>query len=223
MGPTENAEQQENDFRYRMVVDLLTDNQISIDEANYLHRWLSDEVSSYSIQKTITTVLESQKDSEQRLCARLKKSASAIKKQFDFLQQFSEIDRVMSIAFKTIKPADAETTQEQWREFRDQIYANADTLEKIIKQATQIQAAGNKRKGRPPNDWKSALIMDLCNYFVNVSGHSQNKCSLITHGVFDIYFPDEAAGEAESTLKTITRSKHKTVRTELSNFVPKRP
>jgi hypothetical protein len=205
MQPAANTDEVENDFRYGMLVKELTTSKIPIEEAYNLHRWLSDEAGRQLQQKAMTNSLGTQTFSQKiKTCTKLEKCASTVTEQFDFLHQFSALEFTMSQVFSSLQQGQSE----HWRTFRERFAADMALLAQVAKQTvTEISRHEKKQIGRRPKEWRNSLVLELMNYFVKLSGQSQEECIALTHNICSLYFPDDSVDEPESIRKIVTRKR----------------
>lgn len=214
MMPSVNDEVTENDFRYKMLLQQLEVSQISDTEALPLHNWLSDQASEQLQQKAISTAIGQESLIEQiKICSMLSEGASAIVKQFTFLNQLSALDTALSQAFQSnlqevMTSSDISSpAPEKWTDFRERLARDSAVLAKAAKQALSNLKSTQVKKGRPAKDWRNRLFVELDKHLLQFQSLTRERRVALATAIWNIYFPDDEIKDSDTAGKIITREK----------------
>ena len=213
MRPPENPNDEERDFRFGMLRDELGYLGIPKSEAFGLHVWLSGLATDQLVEQAVQAAVGTQSQSRQiEACKKLEKSASVISNQFDFLNQVSSLEYILSQAYGAIVQSENrhdQTTQsdefKEWVHFRERVASDAMRLTQIAKKSVaELEFRGSK-KGRPTKDWKNDLFTELVERLLRIGCESQEERIALAREVWNLYFPDEEMDTTFAAHKTFQR------------------
>jgi hypothetical protein len=218
----ENTSPDDLEFRFKTLMHYLIgyNPAISPDDVLDLHWWMIEQQENRPIAAMVEATLGVQSRKEQiAICKRLVKCASAIAEQFDFFNQLTPLDSLLSKNYTALTRRHPELQAssplpsgvQPWDRFRDDLRAHTTLLVKVAREVQDQVKEQSSKKGRPPQAWKNETLTELVARLSSLVQTTQGERIFLAVNVWKNYFQDDEIDpdELEMPAKRVQRQQNK--------------
>ena len=186
---------------------------VSTDDRSELHWWLSQKILEHAIERVVEAQ-QTRKPIED--CTKLEHCAVLIATQFDFLNQLTPFEYVLSQVYNDVaqtntaqSPSSKSNAPVKWSVFRERLLSDVGVLAEIAKQTSIVLKQRGSQKGKPPKSWRNDCFTDLFIRLSEIGRGSPKELNVMARALWNHYFPKDKIMASAAAEKIVQREQNR--------------